>query len=374
MFTSVQVLTMFDLVLQAHPNTSQDDRLLVCRTLNCQKLSQDVCTHAVQNELMPLRMIVQAMFMQQLQTRTVLTSHLESVAHSFQADTIFAHGGRSLPNSSSPVRVSSASESGRLQHSEYPLSQDSFLSNEYESACRADELRCDEAAVLVKRDLVDSHAVLSSSSSASHAGATKVNYHATESRLRSLEAELSQMRRVLSESMGDQEANLRRHSSSSSQTSRSASENVNKARDSERHHNSVGTPTVHSSRAGMMMPTVHEQQLVRKEHGSGCMSQLKQANRTSGLFAKTLQKLKWGGSRKAKNSIKEIGNPVIVTPTDVKSSLGSTGSSFWWAGQQDGGRVEQSTTTKANVNRTDSMPRTVSNCARYHHVRHNSMN
>jgi hypothetical protein len=124
----------------------------------------------------------------------------------------------------------------------------------------------------------------------------------------------------------------------------------------------------------MMMPTVHEQQLVRKEHASGCMSQLKQANRTSGLFAKTLQKLKWGGSRKAKNSIKEIGNPVIVTPTDVKISPGSTGSSFWWAGQQDGGRVEQSTTTTGNVNRTDSMPRAVNNCARYHHVRHNSMN
>ena len=324
-------------------------------------------------------MIVQAMFMQQLQTRTVLTSHLESVAHSFQADAIFGHGGgRSLPNSSSPVRVSSASESGRLQHSEYPPSQDSFLSNEYESACRADELRCDESSVLVKRDVVDSHAVLlSSSSSASHAGVTKINYHATENRLRSLEAELSQMRRVLSESMGDQEANLRRHSSSSSQTSRSASENVTKARDAERHHHSsVGTPAVHSSRAGMMMPTVHEQQLVRKEHASGCMSQLKQANRTSGLFAKTLQKLKWGGSRKAKNSIKEIGNPVIVTPTDVKISPGSTGSSFWWqARQQDGGRVEQSTTTTTgNVHRTDSMPRTVNNCARYHHVRHNSMN
>lgn len=363
---------MCDLVLQAHPNTTQDDRLLVCRTLNCQKLSQDVCTHAVQNELMPLRMIVQAMFMQQLQTRTVLTSHLESVAHSFQADAMFAHGGRSLPNSSSPVRASSASESGHLQHSEYPPSQDSFLSNEYESACRADELRCDESAVLVKRDLVDGHATLSSSSSVSHAVGTKVNYHATESRLRSLEAELSQMRRVLSESMGDQEANLRRHSSSSSHISRLASD---KTWDSERHHhNSGATPAVNSSRAGMMMPTVHEQQLVRKEHASGCMSQLKQANRTSGLFAKTLQKLKWGGSRKSKNSIKEIGNPVIVTPTDVKISPGPTGSSFWWAGQQDVGRVDHSTTTKANASRTDSMPRTASNRSGHHHIRHNSLN
>ncbi|CAK9133377.1 unnamed protein product [Ilex paraguariensis] len=54
--------------LQAHPDLSQEDKGLVCRHLNCQKLSQEVCIEAVQNELMPLRLIVQALFVQQLNT------------------------------------------------------------------------------------------------------------------------------------------------------------------------------------------------------------------------------------------------------------------------------------------------------------------
>ncbi|XAR55288.1 hypothetical protein NMG60_11035320 [Bertholletia excelsa] len=54
--------------LQAHPGMSQDDKGMVCKYLSCQKLSQEVCIEAVQNELMPLRLIVQALFVQQLNT------------------------------------------------------------------------------------------------------------------------------------------------------------------------------------------------------------------------------------------------------------------------------------------------------------------
>ncbi|KAA8526585.1 hypothetical protein F0562_008212 [Nyssa sinensis] len=54
--------------LLAHPDISQDEKGLVCKYLNCQKLSQEVCIEAVQNELMPLRLIVQALFVQQLNT------------------------------------------------------------------------------------------------------------------------------------------------------------------------------------------------------------------------------------------------------------------------------------------------------------------
>lgn len=41
---------------------------MICKNLKCQKLSQEVCVEAVQNELMPLRLIVQALFVQQLST------------------------------------------------------------------------------------------------------------------------------------------------------------------------------------------------------------------------------------------------------------------------------------------------------------------
>ncbi|KAM1373460.1 hypothetical protein ACFX2I_024157 [Malus domestica] len=54
--------------LKAHPNTSQEEKWAVCKYLNCQKLSQEACIEAVQNELMPLRLIVQALFVQQLST------------------------------------------------------------------------------------------------------------------------------------------------------------------------------------------------------------------------------------------------------------------------------------------------------------------
>lgn len=64
--------------LKAHPELSEEDRLAVCKVLDCQKLSQEVCVHAVQSELMPLRLIVQAMFVQQLQTHQSIRSNSES--------------------------------------------------------------------------------------------------------------------------------------------------------------------------------------------------------------------------------------------------------------------------------------------------------
>ncbi|KAJ0982220.1 hypothetical protein J5N97_010475 [Dioscorea zingiberensis] len=54
--------------LLKHPNLSIKEKSSVCKYLNCQKLSQEACIQAVQNELMPLRLIVQALFIQQLQT------------------------------------------------------------------------------------------------------------------------------------------------------------------------------------------------------------------------------------------------------------------------------------------------------------------
>ncbi|OMO62546.1 hypothetical protein COLO4_33029 [Corchorus olitorius] len=54
--------------LQAHKDITQEEKGSVCKYLNCQKLSQEACIEAVQNELMPLRLIVQALFVQQINT------------------------------------------------------------------------------------------------------------------------------------------------------------------------------------------------------------------------------------------------------------------------------------------------------------------
>ncbi|XP_028803113.1 BTB/POZ domain-containing protein At5g48130-like [Neltuma alba] len=54
--------------LKAHKEISQEEKGAICKNLSCQKLSQETCIEAVQNELMPLRLIVQALFVQQLNT------------------------------------------------------------------------------------------------------------------------------------------------------------------------------------------------------------------------------------------------------------------------------------------------------------------
>ncbi|RZS23104.1 hypothetical protein BHM03_00055966 [Ensete ventricosum] len=42
----------------------------LCRLMNCQKLSLEACTHAAQNERLPLRVVVQVLFFEQLQLKT----------------------------------------------------------------------------------------------------------------------------------------------------------------------------------------------------------------------------------------------------------------------------------------------------------------
>ena len=56
--------------MQSHPWLSESDREQLCRLMDCQKLSLEACTHAAQNERLPLRIIVQVLFFEQLQLRT----------------------------------------------------------------------------------------------------------------------------------------------------------------------------------------------------------------------------------------------------------------------------------------------------------------
>ncbi|KAG8385224.1 hypothetical protein BUALT_Bualt03G0019900 [Buddleja alternifolia] len=59
-----------DIYLKSHPWLAESDRENLCRLLDCQKLSLEACTHAAQNERLPLRIIVQVLFFEQLQLRT----------------------------------------------------------------------------------------------------------------------------------------------------------------------------------------------------------------------------------------------------------------------------------------------------------------
>ncbi|GJN12522.1 hypothetical protein PR202_ga30806 [Eleusine coracana subsp. coracana] len=48
-----------DIYLKAHPHLSESEKEELCRVMDCQKLSLEACTHAAQNERLPLRVIVQ---------------------------------------------------------------------------------------------------------------------------------------------------------------------------------------------------------------------------------------------------------------------------------------------------------------------------
>ncbi|KAL0310805.1 UNVERIFIED_CONTAM: BTB/POZ domain-containing protein [Sesamum angustifolium] len=51
--------------LKEHPDLSKSDKKQICRFLDCQKLSPEVRAHAVKNERLPLRTVVQVLFYEQ---------------------------------------------------------------------------------------------------------------------------------------------------------------------------------------------------------------------------------------------------------------------------------------------------------------------
>ncbi|KAK4751176.1 hypothetical protein SAY87_004658 [Trapa incisa] len=65
-----------DIYLKSHPWLSDSDREQVCGLMDCEKLSLDACTHAAQNERLPLRIIVKVLFFEQLQLRTSIAGCL----------------------------------------------------------------------------------------------------------------------------------------------------------------------------------------------------------------------------------------------------------------------------------------------------------
>ncbi|KAL8239611.1 hypothetical protein R6Q59_016178 [Mikania micrantha] len=67
-----------DVYLKAHPWLPEDDREKICGVLDCRKLTLEACTHAAQNERLPLRAVVQVLFFEQLQLRQAIAGTLMS--------------------------------------------------------------------------------------------------------------------------------------------------------------------------------------------------------------------------------------------------------------------------------------------------------
>jgi hypothetical protein len=100
--------------VQSHPWLSEAEREQLCRLMNCQKLSLEACTHAAQNERLPLRVVVQVLFFEQLRLRTSIAGWF------FVSDNAGPDGGnRPHPGGGAIVpRGSAAAAAGALAETE----------------------------------------------------------------------------------------------------------------------------------------------------------------------------------------------------------------------------------------------------------------
>ncbi|GLJ46256.1 hypothetical protein SUGI_0974720 [Cryptomeria japonica] len=61
-----------DIFLKAHPTIKDAERNKLCKLLDCQKLSHEACTHAAQNERLPVQLAIQVLYFEQLKLRSAM--------------------------------------------------------------------------------------------------------------------------------------------------------------------------------------------------------------------------------------------------------------------------------------------------------------
>ncbi|KAG8650041.1 hypothetical protein MANES_08G169100v8 [Manihot esculenta] len=62
-----------DIYLKAHPILSEHDCKKLCKFIDCQKLSQEACNHAAQNDRLPVQMTVRVLYFEQLRLKSTLS-------------------------------------------------------------------------------------------------------------------------------------------------------------------------------------------------------------------------------------------------------------------------------------------------------------
>lgn len=87
-----------DIFLKAHPNIKDSERYRLCKTVNCQKLSQEACSHAAQNERLPVQLAVQVLYYEQIRLKSAMSGgggshHVGSAQFFFGSASIGGGGG-----------------------------------------------------------------------------------------------------------------------------------------------------------------------------------------------------------------------------------------------------------------------------------------
>ncbi|KDP21845.1 hypothetical protein JCGZ_00632 [Jatropha curcas] len=62
-----------DIYLKAHPMLSEHDCKKLCKFIDCQKLSQEACNHAAQNDRLPVQMTVRVLYFEQIRLKNTLS-------------------------------------------------------------------------------------------------------------------------------------------------------------------------------------------------------------------------------------------------------------------------------------------------------------
>ena len=77
-----------DIYLDKHKYLIEHEREEVCRMLDCQKMSHEACKHVVNNGRLPLRFVVQILFVLQLQIRGVIANQVHALSENLLRDEV----------------------------------------------------------------------------------------------------------------------------------------------------------------------------------------------------------------------------------------------------------------------------------------------
>lgn len=89
--------------VQEHPDLSKTDKKQLCRVLDCQKLSPEICAHAVRNERLPLRTVVQILFFEHEKANSSTSRKQTSSEQPWSRSDDRGRGNRSCAPSTSGV-------------------------------------------------------------------------------------------------------------------------------------------------------------------------------------------------------------------------------------------------------------------------------
>ncbi|KAL6648163.1 hypothetical protein ACP70R_012387 [Stipagrostis hirtigluma subsp. patula] len=87
-----------DIFLKVHPNIKEAERYRLCKAIDCQRLTPDACSHAAQNERLPVQMAVQVLYFEQLRLRSAIQAgggggHDAALFFGCASAAASAHGG-----------------------------------------------------------------------------------------------------------------------------------------------------------------------------------------------------------------------------------------------------------------------------------------